>query len=184
MAGVTGPLARRDKHVAIHFVVGLAAGYVVAGVILSLAIESAGVAANALLTAGARLAAVVMACLVLLTLDAIGRTPQWPRQVPVRLFGLLRPGILGFAWGLDLGILVTTRKNSSAVWLLVIGATLTLPIAALPMLLAFSAASAAIVFVRSGNHAQTPRSVAMFRAASFCLMPAVVLVAVVGMSIG
>jgi hypothetical protein len=58
--------------------------------------------------------------------DLTDHTPQSPRQVPQRLAGDLnhQPGRLGFIWAVDLGLLVTTQKTTSLLWIGLTGAVL------------------------------------------------------------
>ncbi|MEU4645721.1 hypothetical protein [Micromonospora sp. NPDC023814] len=60
-------------------------------------------------------------------LDLFNRTPHIWRQVPQRLVRTLPAGTLGVVWGIDLGLLFTTQKTTSLVWLAAIGVVFLAP---------------------------------------------------------
>lgn len=120
MVGVTSPLIRNGKTrdgVALFgwYVMGTAfAGSIV---FTGLSIISLGV--SAVLPAGARYLLLAFCVGVLLVLDVFGKTPHVSRQTAQRLVDL-PPSVRGFAWGLDIGLLFTTIKVTSLVWVLLL----------------------------------------------------------------
>lgn len=138
MVGVSSPLFRVAG--ASRFYLGLAGGMLSAALFLgallipiSLAAKNVPIGQRVWIVAGL---GVVFGCT-----DLISRTPQVWRQVPQRfaLQGLSR-GTLGAVYGADMGLLVTTQKVTSLLWLAIIGSTaLTTP--GVIMLTLFSAAT-------------------------------------------
>jgi hypothetical protein len=114
MAGVAGPMGRRDRA---RFLLGLAAGGAAAGLVLSVPVYLVGQLLLAALPLPARVVALVVVALGLAAADLLGRTPHVWRQVPQRFIRTLPPGPLGLVWGFDLGLLVTTQKTTSLPWL-------------------------------------------------------------------
>jgi hypothetical protein len=99
-----------------RFLGGLAAGQLAAGTILVLLVYLAGEVTRAVLPAPPRLWLLAVACVLFGAADLANRTPHPWRQVPQRLIHRLRPGPLGVVWGFDLGLLVTTQKVTSLIW--------------------------------------------------------------------
>ncbi|WP_163509069.1 hypothetical protein [Fodinicola acaciae] len=62
---------------------------------------------------------VAVAVGTLLVLDIFGRTPHLDRQTPQRLAVLPAP-VRGLLWGLDIGLLFTTIKVTSLVWVMLV----------------------------------------------------------------
>ena len=151
MAGVAGPMLRHARARGIRFLAGLLAGGVAAGLILALPVFLIGsVAAN--LPETARLLVLAAICLALGLTDLFQRTPQVWRQVPQALIRTLSPGPLGVAWGFDLGLLFTTQKTTSLIWVALAGLVLQQPQAALTALVGISAvATMAIVAASHAN---------------------------------
>jgi hypothetical protein len=125
MVGVSNPIHRRDRRAGWRFIAGFGAGLAAATALLA--------GPLLLLAAVARLApepvraGVLVALVVLLGVaDLRGRTPHVWRQVPQRFARELDhlPGRLGFIWALDLGLLVTTQKTTSLLWIGLAGALL------------------------------------------------------------
>jgi hypothetical protein len=125
MVGVSNPIMRRDHREGWRFLAGFAAGLTVATAMLT--------GPLLLLAAAARLApqpvrAGVLVALVvgLAVADLANRTPHVWRQVPQRFARELndQPGRLGFIWAVDLGLLVTTQKTTSLLWIGLAGAIL------------------------------------------------------------
>jgi hypothetical protein len=127
MAGVAGPMLRHSRESGIRFLTGLAVGGVAAGVMLAVPAYVLGGVARSVLPEPARLWAVAVACALFGAADLMNRTPHARRQVPQHLVQRLRPGTLGVAWGFDLGLLVTTQKVVSLIWVAVVAAVLLKP---------------------------------------------------------
>jgi hypothetical protein len=66
----------------------------------------------------------VVLVLMLGVADLLNRTPHVWRQVPQRFARELNdyPGRLGFVWAVDLGLIVTTQKTTSLLWIGLAGA--------------------------------------------------------------
>jgi hypothetical protein len=139
MVGVADPLWREDRRQGLRFLGGFAAGTAAATAVLSipLLLLTAGAAA---IDAKVRGIALILLLLGLGTADLVNRTPHVWRQVPQRFARTLAPGRLGFVWALDLGLLVTTQKTTSLLWI-GLGA-LVLAGASFPVLLAVLLVSA------------------------------------------
>ena len=143
MAGVAGPMLRRRRSAAVRFLSGLAVGGVAAGLLLAVPVYLLGAAVGGLPQA-ARLAALVAVCGLFAAADLASRTPHVWRQVPQRLQDVLPPGTLGVVWGFDLGLLVTTQKTTSLLWVMLAALVLLDP-GSSPAALAAAAAVAALV---------------------------------------
>lgn len=119
MVGVTSPLFRHGDirgglALAGWYVVGTAlAGAVVFGAVT---VVSVGVSA---LPSETRYLVVAPCLVVLLVLDLLGRTPRVDRQTFQRL-SHLPPAVRGFVWGVDIGLLFTTIKVTSLVWVVLL----------------------------------------------------------------
>jgi hypothetical protein len=132
MAGVAGPLMRSNVRMGIRFLSGLLAGEAIAGTLLAIPAYLLSSTLRPLLPAAGRLWAVAAISIVLAAADLANRTPQISRQVPQTLIHKLPYGLLGVAWGIDLGLLVTTRKTASLIWVAITaGILLNPPLAAL-----------------------------------------------------
>ena len=116
MAGVAGPQLRADRRAGFRFLTGLAAGGAVAGLLLALPLYVVGEAAGRIASEQTRSGVVAALAVVFGLVDLAGRTPHVWRQVPQRLWHVLAPGRLGLVWGADLGLLVTTQKTTSLLW--------------------------------------------------------------------
>lgn len=116
MAGVAGPQLRADRRAGFRFLIGLAVGGAVAGLLLALPLYVVGELAGRLASEQVRAGVVAAAAVLFGLLDLAGRTPHVWRQVPQRLWHVLAPGRLGLVWGADLGLLVTTQKTTSLLW--------------------------------------------------------------------
>lgn len=143
MVGVANPIHRRDRRAGLRFVTGFGAGLAVsvallAGPLLLLA------AAAALIPEPARAVLLVVLVVLLGVADLLNRTPHVWRQVPQRFARELShlPGRLGFIWALDLGLLVTTQKTTSLLWIALAGAVLL----GTPLTVLFTLAVAAAVY--------------------------------------
>lgn len=127
MAGVASPMLRRSVAEGTRFLAGLAFGGVIAGVVLAIPLYLAGAVIEDLIAEEWRLALVIAFAVLLGILDLMNRTPHIWRQVPQRLVRTLPPGTLGVVWGIDLGLLFTTQKTTSLVWLAAIGVVFLTP---------------------------------------------------------
>lgn len=128
MVGVSGPMLAESAAEGRRFMLGLMAGSLVGSVILASAAGVVGVGlARTGISPGARQAALIAVAAILGAADLANRTPQLWRQVPQRLVRELPSGVLGVVWGIDLGLIVTTRKVTSLWWLAIIGLVLIRP---------------------------------------------------------
>ncbi|HEY3688613.1 MAG TPA: hypothetical protein VGL93_36580 [Streptosporangiaceae bacterium] len=141
MAGVAGPMLRDDRRGGLRFLVGLAVGGMVSGLLVSLVVLLLGDLAHAVLPAPARLFLLAGICVVLGIADLLDRTPHPWRQVPQSFIRRLSPGVRGVTWGLDLGLLVTTQKVASLVWAAIAALVLLAPPAAPPLLIGMALVS-------------------------------------------
>lgn len=115
MAGVAGPLWRWNHSAVLRFLIALLTGELIAGVTVGVVLREAG---RWLGSSGSPGRGVALGLLLVLLgiADYGGRTPCIRRQVPQRRVNEINPVVLGMAWGLDLGLLFTTRKSTSLVW--------------------------------------------------------------------
>jgi hypothetical protein len=145
MAGVAGPMLRRDRFGAVRMLAGLLAGSVAAGVLLALPTYLLGTLMHEALPERVRLVLLAAVCGVLGLADLTARTPHVWRQVPQRLMDVLPPGSLGTAWGFDLGLLFTTQKTTSLIWVALASLVLLAPAASGPLLAGVAALAALVV---------------------------------------
>ena len=117
MAGVAGPMLERSRASGARFLAGLGVGGAAAGLVLSVPVYLAGQLAGRYLSLPVRAWLLVGLAVAFGLADLFGHTPHVWRQVPQQLVRTLPPGALGLAWGFDLGLLVTTQKTSSLLWL-------------------------------------------------------------------
>ena len=127
MAGVASPMLRRTPSGGRRFLLGLLVGGIAAGILLSVPAYLIGIAVVSIVPIKERLAILAAILAILAIADLIRRTPHVLRQVPEGFIWNLPPGFLGIVWGFDLGLLVTTRKTTSLVWVAVAGGVLLLP---------------------------------------------------------
>lgn len=127
MAGVAGPMLRYHRTGGARFLVGLFVGGAAGGVVLAVPAYLLGNILDAVLAPPIRLGMLAVVCVVLGTADLMNRTPHVWRQVPQRLLHTLPPGTLGLVWGFDLGLLLTTQKVASLIWVAVAAVTLMQP---------------------------------------------------------
>ena len=149
MAGVSGPLMRRSPAAGARFLVGLAVGGAAAGLIVSLPVYLVGRALTAAAPESLRLLILAGVCLGFGIADLANRTPHIWRQVPQSFARELSPGLRGLIWGLDLGLLVTTQKAVSLVWVAICAMALVAPAAAPALLVGMALASSLSVTVWS-----------------------------------
>jgi len=128
---------------------GLLVGEVAAGVLLAIPAFLLGEGLRAVLPQSARLWALAAVCLLFGAADVINRTPRVQRQVPEMLIGRLPPGKLGVAWGFDLGLLFTTQKAVSLIWVAIAAAVLLDPSVAAGMLVGIAVLASMTVTVLS-----------------------------------
>jgi hypothetical protein len=107
---------RRTRRAGSRFLLGLLVGGVAAGVLLSVPAYLVGSGLHAILPERWRIVFLAAVLAVLGGADLLRRTPHVWRQVPQRFIWKLPPGHLGLAWGFDMGLLFTTQKTTSLVW--------------------------------------------------------------------
>ncbi len=133
MAGVASPMLRSSRPEGVRFLTGLTVGNVIGAVMLALPVYLVGMLVR-VLPRPASLVVFVAACAVLGLADLKRRTPHVWRQVPQSLWHRLSPGWLGIAWGIDLGLLVTTQKTTSLIWVALVAVIVLHPAAAVVVL--------------------------------------------------
>lgn len=116
MSGVAGPMLRIRHGAGVRFLAGLLVGEMAAGILLAVPTFLLGKALSAVIGLQVRLWAVAAICVFFGIADLANRTPRMSRQVPEDLIWKLPPGSLGLAWGFDLGLLFTTQKAVSLIW--------------------------------------------------------------------
>src|SRR5688572_4570703 len=118
MVGVSNPIMRRDRRAGWRFVVGFGVGLTAAAALLTgpLLLLSAAVRP---VPQPVRLVGLLVLVALLAVADLLNRTPHVWRQVPQRFARDLdhQPGRLGLVWAIDLGLLVTTQKTTSLLWM-------------------------------------------------------------------
>jgi hypothetical protein len=152
MAGVAGPLLIRRRADGVRLLIGLTVGSLLSGLLVALVLALLGRLAQ-FLPAQFRLVLLVGICLALGLADIANRTPHVWRQVPQILIHQLTPGLRGLAWGVDLGLLVTTQKAASLVWATLAAVVLLNPGVAPAMLLGMALVSCLSVAVWSARFA-------------------------------
>jgi hypothetical protein len=149
MAGVSGPLMRRSHADGVRFLLGLAVGGAAAGSIVSLPVYLVGSALAAAVPERLRLLMLVAVCVGFGIADLVNRTPHVWRQVPQGFVRELSPGLRGLIWGFDLGLLVTTQKAASLVWVAICAMALVAPASAPALLVGMALVSSLSVTVWS-----------------------------------
>lgn len=124
MVGVSNPIMRANPQEGWRFLAGFAVGLAAAaltllGPLLLLA------SAAGMIHPTVRTVLVIGVLLGFGIADLLNRTPHIWRQVPQRFARELQPGRLGLIWGYDLGLLFTTQKTTSLLWISLAGAVLT-----------------------------------------------------------
>lgn len=127
MVGVANPMLQFQSSRATRFLVGLSVGMVLASLTVAFAGWLVGTSVARALSHQSRLLTLAAICLVLGVADLSNRTPQTWRQVPQRLVRHLSPGKLALVWGFDLGLLFTTQKVVSLLWVAVAAVVLVAP---------------------------------------------------------
>lgn len=116
MAGVAGPMLRRSKAEGSRFLTGLMIGELASSLVLAAVLYALGT--GVALVAPAVVREVLLGILVAVfgVADLRNRTPHVWRQVPQQYIRSMAPGRLGLVWGFDLGLLFTTQKSTSLLW--------------------------------------------------------------------
>src|SRR5215471_6479947 len=169
MAGVAGPMLRRNRADGVRFLSGLLAGGLLASALVATLVYVVGSVLSMVLPHPVRTAAAIAIVCALGIADLANRTPHVWRQVPQAFVRTLRPGRLGLVWGFDLALLVTTQKTTSLTWASLAVLGLLYPAAAWLVLLSMTAVGVLTVAVRStvvvlrGPSAAGDRTHAWFR---------------------
>jgi hypothetical protein len=152
MAGVSSPMRRVPARWR-QFAVGLVLGGATGGLATGLSILVLG---SVLAKVGRHLTDSLLLGLVAVlgVADVLDRTPHIGRQVPQRFVSLLPPGQLGFVWGTDLGLVWTTQKTTSGLWVAFAGLAVVKPLAApvAVVMLSIVSSSAALILGRVAAH--------------------------------
>lgn len=158
MAGVAGPMMQRERETARRFVGGLLVGLLLGALALALVVSVLGVVVRGVASVAVLNAFLAVICLGFGTADILNRTPHVWRQVPQRFVRTLPSGQLGVVWGFDLGLLVTTQKAASLLWVLLV-ALLVLEPSLAPVALVATAFAfwlgtviVAVTWSRAGSH--------------------------------
>jgi hypothetical protein len=125
MVGVSSPMMRGQRPTGWRFIAGFGGGLAAATAMLTGPLLLLTAAAS-LLPELVRAAALVVLVVGFGLADLLNRTPHVWRQVPQRFARELnqQPGQLGLIWAFDLGLLVTTQKTTSLLWIGLAGAIL------------------------------------------------------------
>jgi hypothetical protein len=124
MVGVSSPMYRESVRRGLRFSTSFLAGNVVAAVAITVLIVPLSAALQAV-PLGLRQGAFVVFALGCALADAKGRTLFVWRQVPQRFYLQgMQPGTLGFLYGADVGLHVTTMKTTSLLWVVLAGTIL------------------------------------------------------------
>jgi len=149
MAGVAGPMLRTRRAAGARLLVGLLVGEIAAGVLLAVPAFLAGEGLRALFGLQARLWAVAAVCVFFGVADLMDRTPRTWRQVPEELIDKLPPGSLGLVWGFDLGLLFTTQKAVSLIWVAIAATVLLNPVLAAAVIVGAAVTASMMVMAYS-----------------------------------
>jgi hypothetical protein len=145
MAGVAGPMLRHRRGAGVRLLAGLLVGEIAAGALLAVPAFLLGEGLRAVLGLQARLWVLAALCVFFGIADLTNRTPRMWRQVPEDLVNRLPPGSLGLAWGFDLGLLFTTQKAASLIWVAIAAAVLLDPPLAAALLVGIAVAASMAV---------------------------------------
>jgi hypothetical protein len=126
MVGVANPLLRADRSAGRRFLWGFSAGLAASSLTLMLPLALLCLAVSPV-SPEVRTGVLAVLLAMLGIADLADRTPHVWRQVPQRFARELPPGRLGFVWAYDLGLLVTTQKTTSLIWIGLAGLILTGP---------------------------------------------------------
>jgi hypothetical protein len=127
-------MLRSSRSSGVRFLVGLAIGGIAAGIVLAVPTYLVGVLVQAAVPMQARLWLLASVCALFGVADLANRTPHLWRQVPQRLVHVLPSGTLGMVWGFDLGLLFTTQKVVSLIWVAIAAVVLLGPALAVGVL--------------------------------------------------
>lgn len=155
MAGVAGPMLRHRRTGGVRFLVGLMVGGAVGGVALAVPAYLLGGLLHAALAGRIRMWILVALGIALGMADLANRTPHVWRQVPQRLVHMLPPGTLGLTWGSDLGLLFTTQKVTSLVWVAIGAIALLRPAELWAVLVGVAVLASLAVMVGSSSERMT-----------------------------
>jgi hypothetical protein len=155
MVGVAGPLWKRDRRRATVLLVGLTLGQALGGSIIAATVWAVGSALGSLLSLDQRLLVWGLICGIVGLADLIQHTPQVARQVSKGLMHVLPAFPLGVVWGVDLGLMVTTRKTTSLMWAALAGVLLLAPQLAPLLVLGSLVAISTLLTVRTAGPAAT-----------------------------
>ncbi len=159
MAGVAGPMLRYNRGGGVRFLIGLVAGGAVAGILLAVPAYLLGSLVRAALSLPVRLWVLAALCVLFGVADLSNRTPHVWRQVPQRMVHTLPPGMLGAVWGFDLGLLFTTQKVVSLIWVALAAIVLLDPTAAAGVLAGIAVlASLSVAALSALQRTAKPRS--------------------------
>jgi hypothetical protein len=145
MAGVAGPMLRHNRASGTRLLVGLAVGGTAAGILLAVPAYLLGSLVQSALPMPVRLTLVAVVSAGFGIADLANRTPHVWRQVPQQLVHRLPPGMLGVAWGFDLGLLATTQKVASLIWVAIAAVVLLEPTVAAGLLVGIALISSVAV---------------------------------------
>lgn len=127
MAGVASPLLKESKVLGLRFILGYTVGTAIATLLWLLVLLVAGEAASLIpnnVAAGVAWVSVAL----LGALDLLNRTPQVGRQTPQLLMNTVSDhGWRGLLYGFDIGLLFTTQKTSSLLWMVLVASLLLRP---------------------------------------------------------
>ena len=184
MAGVAGPMLTSRRAAGARFLVGLAVGGAAGGVALAVPAYLVGTALSAVLDERIRLWVFVLVGVALAAADLANRTPHVWRQVPQQFVHTLPPGTLGLVWGFDLGLLFTTQKVASLIWIALAGVVLVEPSLVWVVLIGVAVLASLTVIVGSVQERTATwlmmmgrRKVTVFRRASGLTIAVLVIVA-------
>ena len=123
-----GPMVRYGRSVPYRLLTGLTVGLLLASFALALVAWVIGTSLASFVPLHARLLLLAALCLVFGVADLLNRTPHVRRQVPQVFIRRLPPGeLLGITWGFDLGLLFTTQKVVSLLWVALAAIVLVVP---------------------------------------------------------
>lgn len=149
MTGVASPMLKAFPLRGLRFLVGLLVGGAAAGLVLSLGVYVVGTTADSLLSSRDKLLVVAAVAAALGLADTIGWTPHVSRQVPQRLVRSVPAGFLGLTWGFDLGLLFTTQKTTSLIWVAVAMSLFLAPASSPMILIAIAVGAGGFVILAS-----------------------------------
>lgn len=124
MVGVTNPGSAARKGHRLWSLASLSAGYAITTLFLVIALATVSEVMSALLTESVRRTSLIFILAALGLADLVGHTPQTQRQVPQRFVRDLSIVPRNFFWGLDLGLLFTSQKTTSLIWMAISAAIL------------------------------------------------------------